>query len=179
MDFYIVFEGIIDREASEKLYLSFNKAKEQNCSKIEIFFSSLGGDIYKGFLLGTIIRNSKIPITVHATNHIDSIANVIYLSAKNRTCESHAKFYMHGASSSGNFDEKTIRDQLSAIKTNNSRIAYFISENSNLPLKKVKTMMRLGTTISAQDALKYGITQRVIHKEIPQDMPRDDIIYIN
>jgi ATP-dependent protease ClpP protease subunit len=179
MDFYIIFEGVIDQSASQRLVDSIKKAEQAGASKIFIFFSSLGGNIYEGFLIATIIQNSKIPISIHSTNHIDSIANIIYLSAPERTSESYAKFYMHGASTSGNFDEKGLNDQLTATKTHNTRIAYFISENSNLPLQKIQHMMNIGTTITAQKALEYGIVQTIIHKEIPKHLNREEIIYIN
>lgn len=177
--YYIVFEGYIDQEATQRLYLAIENSKKISASRIIIFLSSLGGSIYEGFLLATLIQNSKIPITIHATNHIDSIANVIYLSAKERTTESHAKFYLHGSSTKGNFDENELMDQLSATRTNNTRIAYFISENANIPLKKVKAMMKKGVTISAQEALEYGISHQVIHREVPTSVTREDIIYIN
>lgn len=181
MEKYIIFEGIIDQQATQRLFQAIYNASVQQPtpSKINILFSSLGGNIYEGFLLATIMQNSKIPISIHATNHIDSIANVIFLSAKEKTAESHAKFYMHGATTQGNFDEKALKDQLSSIKTNNSRIAYYISENSKLPLKKVKSMMEIGTTISAQEAKKYGILNEIMHREIPTDANREEIIYIN
>lgn len=179
MNFNIIFEGIIDPQATQRLVQSFENAKQKNASKIIMFFSSLGGSIYEGFLLASVIQNSIIPIAIHATNHIDSIANVIYLAGKERTSESFTKFYLHGASTQGNFDEKGLREQLTATRTNNSRIAYFISENSNLSLKKTQSMMRIGTTISAQDALKYGIVQEIVHREIPQGEIREEIIYVN
>jgi len=181
MEKYIIFEGAIDQQATLRLFQAINNAAVQPPipSKVNILFSSLGGNIYEGFLLASIIQNSKIPISIHATNHIDSIANVIFLSSKEKTAESHAKFYLHGAATQGNFDEKALKDQLSSIKTNNSRIAYYISENSKLPLKKVQTMMEVGTTISAQEAQKFGIVNVIIHKEIPIDAIREEIIYIN
>ena len=181
MEKYIIFEGIIDQQATQRLFQAINNASVQPPvpNKINILFSSLGGSIYEGFLLASIIQNSKIPISIHATNHIDSIANVIFLSSKEKTAESHAKFYLHGAATEGNFDEKALKDQLSSIKTNNSRIAYYISENSKLPLRKVQTMMEVGTTISAQEAQKYGIVNEIVHKEIPVDAIREEIIYIN
>ena len=179
MDYHIIFEGGIDQQATQKLFLAFQSAKTASANNIVLFFSSLGGNIYEGFTLASIIQNSQIPIVIHATNHIDSIANVIYLSAKVRSSESYTKFYLHGASQNGNFDEKSMKDALSAIRTNNSRIAHYISENSTLSLKKVQSMMRIGTTISAQDALKYNITQQIVHREIPATIPREEIIYIN
>ena len=181
MNKYIIFEGTIDQQATLRLVNAINNASTQLPlpDKITIFFSSLGGSIYEGFLLASIIQNSKIPISIHATNHIDSIANVVYLSAKERTSESHAKFYLHGAATQGNFDEKALKEQLSSIKTNNSRIAYFVSENSKISFKKVQSMMESGTTISAQDALKHKIINQIIHKEIPIEAIREEIIYVN
>ncbi|MDQ5962871.1 MAG: ATP-dependent Clp protease, protease subunit [Patescibacteria group bacterium] len=181
MEKFIIFEGHIDQQATQRLVNAINNLtiQQPTSSKITIFFSSLGGSIYEGFLLATIIQNSRIPIAIHATNHIDSIANVIYLSAKERTAESHAKFYLHGAATQGNFDEKSLKEQLSSIKTNNSRIAYFVSENSKLTFKRVQSMMENGTTISAQDALKSKIVNQIIHKEIPVNAIREEIIYVN
>lgn len=181
MEKFIVFEGVIDRQATQRLVDAINNFSTQlpRPEKINILFSSLGGNIYEGFLLASIIRNSKIPIAIHATNHVDSIANVIYLSAKERTAESYAKFYLHGAAAQGNFDEKALKDQLSAIRTNNSRIACYVSENSKIPLKKVQIMMKTGVTISAQEAEAQEIVMKILHKEIPPEAIREEIVYIN
>lgn len=181
MEKFIIFEGSIDQQATLQLVNAIQKATNEapQANKITIIFSSLGGNIYDGFLLASFIQNSKVPVAIHAVNHIDSIANVVYLSAKERTAESHAKFYMHGAPTQGNFDEKALKEQLSSIKTNNSRIAHFVSENSGIGLKKVSSMMESGTTISAQEALKYKIVQKIIHKEVPADATREEIIYVN
>ncbi len=177
-EYFIFFEGAINREATNLLYRAIQEGIRQNSSKIVIFFSSLGGNIYEGFLLANVIQNSRIPILIHATNHIDSIANVIYLSAKERSAESHAKFYMHGSSGGGG-DIRQLEDNISAVRTNNTRIAYFISENTKLPLEEVKEKMEKGTTLSAQNALQCGITGQIIHREIPNNAQRQEIIYIN
>ena len=178
-DYYIYFEGVINLKTAKKVLEAINKAKTQGSQKIIIFLSSWGGNIDNGFLLASIIQNSAIPIAIHATNHIDSIANVIYMSAKERTAEAYAKFFMHGASQGGDeYDEKKLKEALSSIQTSNTRIAYFISENSKLKLKvdDVLNLMEKGTTISAQDALNKGIVNQILHKEIPINAVREDII---
>src|SRR3989344_8617535 len=145
-----------------------------------ILFSSLGGNTQEGFTLATVIRNCPTPIAIHATNNIDSIANVIYLSAKERTAESYAKFYVHGANTTGTFDEKQLKEQSQAVKTETIRIAYYISENSNIGLPEVQSMMEAGTSLTAQEALQRGIVQGIKHMEIPpQDVLREDIVWIN
>lgn len=155
--------------------------RQQGAEKIILLFSSLGGNTQEGFALATIIRNSRIPIAIHATNNIDSIANVIYLSAKERTAESYAKFYMHGTTATGTFDENQLREQLTAVKTEATRIAYYVSENCNLGLQQVQNMMKEGTSLTAQEALQYGIVQSINHLEVLQqgNIQREDIVIIN
>ncbi len=180
MDFYIIFEDSINKKTTKKLIDIIRKIETEieKFQRIIIFFSSSGGTIDLGFLLATVIQNSKIPIVMHAMNHIDSIANVVYLSAKERTAESYAKFYFHGATTEGSFDIKGLNEEISSIKTGNRRIAHYISENSNLPLKGVEGIMEAGTTISAINALNYGIVQTITPKKIPADAPREEIIFI-
>lgn len=180
MEYYIIFAGVIEQNFGNRLLNAINDAVQKGSTKIIIFFSSIGGNTQEGFALATIIRNCTVPITIHATNNIDSIANVIYLSAKERTAESYAKFYVHGANTTGTFDEKSLKEQLLAVKTETTRIAYYISENCNLTLPKIQSMMQAGTSIPAQEALQYGIVQSIKHIEIPlQGIHRHDIVYIN
>lgn len=180
MDFYIIFAGIIEQGFATKLVAAINKAATVGATKIVIIFSSLGGNIQEGFTIASVIQNSKIPVSMHANNNIDSIANVIYLAAKERTAESYAKFYLHGAASpQAAFDEKGLKEQLLSIKTENARIAQFVSENSNLNFKKVQAMMRAGTTITTQQALGCGIVQEIVHKEVPQGAAVEEILAIN
>jgi ATP-dependent protease ClpP protease subunit len=179
MNFYIVFAGIIEQNFGNRLLNAINLAIQKGSSKIILLFSSLGGNVQEGFTLATVIRNSRIPIQIHATNNIDSIANVIFLSAKERTAESYAKFFMHGAIAQGPFNEKQLKGQLPILKTETTRIAYFISENSSLDLQKVQQMMETETSMTAQEALQHGFVQKIDHLEIPPNSLREDIVVIN
>ena len=179
MEYYIIFAGIIEQGFANRLLNAINNAHVAKANKIILLLSSLGGNIQEGFTLASVIQNSRIPVSIHATNNIDSIANVIYLSAKERTAESYAKFYMHGATTAGTFDTKGLKEQMLSLKTENTRIAYFVSENCNLNLQKVQSMMEAGTTMTAQEALQHGIVQTINHIEVPQGASREDITIIN
>lgn len=180
MDFYIVFNGVIEQGFANRLVTAINNATAGGAGRIVIFFSSLGGNIQEGFTIASVIQNSRIPIHVHANNNIDSIANVIYLSAKERTAESYAKFYLHGAASGpGPFDEKALKEALSSIKTENARIAQFVSENSSLNFARVQTMMKAGTTMTAQEALTCGVVQEIVHLEVPAGAQMEEILVVN
>jgi len=182
MEYYILFEGIIDQSNSKKLadaILAIATLNNPPIDKIHILMSSMGGNIYHGFSLAAIIKNSKVPVAIHATNEIDSIANVIFVAAKERTAESYAKFYMHGSTSAPmGFDVKGLLEQLSSVKTHNSRTTHFMSENTGLPLEKIQKMMRVGASMSAQEALNLGWISAIVHKEVPVGALRYDIISI-
>jgi len=176
---YIRFEGSITPETTSRLIDAIREAKQSDAEKIVILFSSLGGSIYDGFLVAQTIETSKIPVQIHATNHVDSIANVIYLSAQERTAESYAKFYLHGASTGMmSMDERSLIDQLSSLRTNNHRIAHYIAEHSILPFTRVRALMSKGTTMSAQEAQKYKIVHKLCHMEVPTGSPMDEIVVV-
>jgi ATP-dependent protease ClpP protease subunit len=175
ISYYVLFYGDINSENATKLIKAMRSAALYKADRIIIFFSSAGGSIYEGFKLASIIQNSKIPVMIHATSNIDSIANVIYLSSQRRSAESYAKFYMHGSSSGGG-DKRQLKDNLLAAETNDTRIAYFVSENTDYKLENVKSKMEVGTSIPAQEALQYGITHEIVHKEIPDGALREDIV---
>ena len=180
MEYYIVFAGVIEQNFANKLVIAINNAKIAKATKIIILFSSLGGNIQEGFTIASVIQNSAIPIAIHANNNIDSIANVIYLSSKERSAESYAKFYLHGATSPPiAYDVKGLKEQLLALKTENARIAQFVSENSGLNFNKVQTMMKTGTTITAQQSLQYGIVQSISHREVPVGATMEEILFEN
>ncbi len=69
--------------------------------------------------------------------------------------------------------------QLPILKTDTTRIAYFISENSNLNLLEVQNMIKKETSMTAQEALQYGFVQTITHMEIPKEVSREDIVFIN
>jgi len=179
MDFYIIFAGIIEHGFATRLVAAIGKAQTSRAERIILFFSSLGGNIQEGFTIASVIQNSRVPVSIHATNNIDSIANVIYLSGKERTAESYAKFYLHGANTTGTYDERGLREQLLSIKTENLRIGQFVSENSHLNFNKVQAMMRAGSTLTAQQALEYGIVQEVTHREVPFGATKEEIVAVN
>lgn len=179
MEYYIIFEADIGREESMALVTALNNARRKGAKHITILFSSSGGAIYYGFALATIIRNFQVPIRIHAANDISSIANIIYLSAKERTAESYAKFFLHSASTTGSFDIKGLKEQLSGLEVQNGRIAHYLSENSEmLSLEKATELMEARKSMSAGEALAYNIVQEVKQEQIPPGALREDVIFL-
>ena len=178
-ELYIVFEGGIDLSSTKQLHDALASSSEKGYTKINIIFSSGGGNIYLGFFLANAIQNSRVPVRIHANNRIDSIANIIYLSAKERTAESFARFYLHGASITlKDGYKKDFEEMVNSLQVENERTAQYVADNTGLPVEKVSGLMEKRGSLSAQEALGYGIVKSMAHLEIPHGAARVEIPYI-
>ena len=177
-ELYIIFEGEIDEASTRKLYDALNSADPTKYEKINLIFSSTGGTIYHGFFLANVIQNFKIPIRIHANNHIDSIANIIYLSAKERTAEAFARFYLHGASGIRSGYIKDFEEAATSLSVDNERIAQYIADNTDLSFDSASQLMDDRDSKSAQKALEHGIVQSLVHLEVSSGLNRIEIPYI-
>jgi len=178
MEYYIIFEADIGRDEALALEKALKNAKKHNATHITILFSSLGGTIYYGFALATIIRNFEIPIRIHAANDISSIANIVFLSAKERTAESYAKFFLHSASTGERVNIKRLGELISTLEVQDKRIAHYVSENTEISIEKVEELMDRSHSMSAEEALSYKIIQEVKPEIVPANSAREDIIFL-
>lgn len=176
---YIIFQGRIDPKNSQAFIDALYSAKKGGAEKIVVLFSSDGGSIRDGFDIATTIQNFPIPIQMHATNSIASIATVIYMAAKERTAESYARFYYHGAFISMSVFEKDLRVLKRDLGAFNYQIAQFISENTGMNYLEVKKVMNKTQSYTVEDAVKKGMVASVIHLEIPKDADRTDVIKLD
>lgn len=178
-ELYIVFEGEIDLESTKKLYNALTSADPHKYKFINLIFSSTGGSTYFGFFLANTIQNSQIPVRIHANNHIDSIANIIYLSTKERTAEVFARFYIHGALAKVIGYKKDLEEEVNSLKIENERIVQYIADNTDLSFEDIEKMMEERESISAPEALECGIVKSIEHIEIPPaGVDRIEIPYI-
>lgn len=181
MEYYIVFQGPIEREPSLALINALLEADEkENVGHITVLLSSIGGSIYYGFNIATVIKNLKKSVRIHATNEVSSIANIIYLSAKERSAESYAKFFLHGASIEGNFNLnlEDLNEHVSSMIVQNGRLAKFIFEATDMSLEDVEKLMLNRKSLSAEEAFDRKIVLEIKDEQIPKNALRKNVIYV-
>jgi ATP-dependent protease ClpP protease subunit len=180
MDSYILFQGTIEKQPSLDLINALLALDEsEDTDQIKLLLSSRGGSVYYGFTIATVIQNLKKRLVIHATNEISSIANIIYLAAKERSAESYAKFFFHGASvSADNLNYEDLNEQVSSMKVQNERIAKFVFEATGMTLNDSKNLMRQRQSLTAEEAVKRGIVQEVKREVIPPNALRKNVIYL-
>jgi hypothetical protein len=121
--------------------------------------------------LNNFLRALPIELTMHNTGSIDSIANIIFLSANTRYTSVHSSFMFHGIFHPINASLKKIQLQelLSGINVSESKVAGIISERTNLTTKEIKRLFLQGETKDAPFALKKGLVTEIRDPKIPKD----------
>ncbi len=155
-----VFAEIITKEKPDTIYC---------------LFSSSGGFVEPGISLYNYLRALPVELIMHNTGSIDSIANVIFLSANIRYTSQHSSFMYHGVN--WNFAANTamnrtqIAEVLSGIDSSESKIAGIITERTKLTPEEVRALFSQGQTKDASFALNKGIVNEVRNPMIPKGAP--------
>jgi ATP-dependent Clp protease, protease subunit len=155
-----VFAEIIAKEKPDTLY---------------ILFASGGGNVEPGIALYNYLRALPVEIIMHNTGSVDSIANVIFLSANARFASTHSSFLFHGVN--WNFNEKTsmtrsqLAECLSGLDSLEDKISGIVTERSKLTAEEVRTLFRQGESKNASFALNKGIINEIRDPVIPKGAP--------
>jgi ATP-dependent Clp protease, protease subunit len=92
---YLGYCGLIDSAGVTKIAQTLNAAVNGGYTRVHLCFSSNGGYIGDGIYLYNHMRALPIPITIHNTGTVASIATTIFVGAQRRLCSSNGMFMMH------------------------------------------------------------------------------------
>lgn len=104
---YFGFTGPIESGSATRIGAAMNYAVNNSYDGIYLAFSSLGGFIADGVYLYNHIRALPIPVTIHATGNVASVAVAIYAGATRRVCSRHVLFMIHPAAVPGSTEGMT------------------------------------------------------------------------
>jgi ATP-dependent Clp protease protease subunit len=98
---YYGFTGAIESSSVTRICSALNHAVNNQADAIYLAFSSLGGYTADGIFLYNHLRSMPIPVTIHATGNIASVAVAIFSGAETRLCSRHVLFMVHPTSVPG------------------------------------------------------------------------------
>jgi ATP-dependent protease ClpP protease subunit len=142
---------------------------------IYCLFSSPGGQVEAGITLYNFLRALPIEIIMHNTGSVDSIANVVFLSANTRYTSTHSSFLFHGVN--WNFAANTgmnrgqLAETLSGLDASETRIRGVITERTKLTSEEVRALFAQGECKDPSFALSKGIINEIKNPAIPKDVP--------
>lgn len=131
---------------------------------ITIYISSPGGHVESGDVVYDMIKFIKPEVRVVGTGWVASAATNIYLAAKkeNRYSLPNTRYLVHQPSGGSQGDATDIKIQAEQILKTKARINKIISEETGRPLEQVEKDTDRDYWMSVDEAIEYGIVNKVI-----------------
>jgi ATP-dependent Clp protease, protease subunit len=169
------FDEINDAKVKVVMALLADVMAKQRPDQLYCLFSSPGGGVEAGIALYNFLRALPVEIVMHNTGNIDSIANVVFLSASTRLAAVHSSFMFHGVN--WNFAANTgmnrgqLAETVSGLDASEAKIRGIIADRTTLTAEEIKSLFAQGETKSSEWALGKGIISAVKDPVIPKGAP--------
>jgi ATP-dependent Clp protease, protease subunit len=170
--FYInLFDAIDLNKVKNIMTVLTNIINQKKPELFYILFSSPGGQVDPGITLYNFIKSLPVEVIMHNTGSIDSIANIIFLSADKRYTSVHSSFLFHGIVHNvpvgSNYTKSQLQEIISGINISESKIAGIIAEQTKLTTEEIRNLFLQGETKDSKFALEKGIVSEILNPKIP------------
>lgn len=169
---YIIFTLGVDKTTIGKLQDVIVDSVNKKYDELYFLISSGGGSVIDGLNIAAIIKSLPLEITMHNIGQVDSVANVIFASAKNRFANENSSFLFHGISMNfekARFTSTQLNEQYQIAERLENNIAQNFSAYTNIPEKEIKELMsRPNKIVNIDEAKKLGIIHEIKNIRIPK-----------
>lgn len=160
-----LYGDVCEQNISEciKHIVSLNSIEEFN-EPINLYLSTLGGDLYEMFALIDVIRMSRNPIHIYALGKIQSAGIVILASGHKKFSGKHTIFMIHGISGSPNGSLNHISTNLKFHIQMQDKMINVIKEFTNFDNKKLNKIIRSSEDyyFDVDEALECGLVDEIV-----------------
>lgn len=167
----IFISGEINQELAEKVATQLLILQEMGDEPIKIFINSQGGHVEAGDTIHDMIKFVKPKVIVIGTGWVASAGITIYLAAdkENRYSLPNTRYMIHQPLGQCRGQATDLHIEALEIARVRERINKIISTATNQPLEKVKNDTDRNYWLNCQEAVEYGIVNKVIssYDEIP------------
>lgn len=164
------FTGPIDSSSASRICGALNESINQGYSEFHLAFSSLGGLTADGIFVYNHLRASPIPVIIHATGNVASVAVAIFLAGSARFCSKHVLFMMH-PTSIGPFGEGLSWERIESLRQSalaeEGRTESILRERASIPDEVLKARRFRDVHFSPEDAVKFGIAHEIKEFSLP------------
>ena len=161
----LVFGTITDSSAADTARRLIALDAESS-APIHLLLSSPGGHLESGDAIHDIVRFIAAPVQMIGTGWVGSAATHLYLAVprERRFCLPNTRFLIHQPSGGAGGQASDIAIQAREIVKARERIARLIARETGHPLEQVLADIERDHWMSAEEAIAYGLVQRVIER---------------
>ena len=169
-EIYGTFSDGINQGSVQRIFNSVAIAMNGGVKHAHILFQSAGGSVSDGIALYNFFRTTPLRITLYNSGAVQSIAVVAFVGAKHRKTSRFGTFYLHsvtGPQIAGTAVQ--LEAILESVKLDDLRIEAILRQHIQLPEIRWPEVRTAGSTINADDAVKYGLANEVGDFDPPPD----------
>jgi len=167
---YISYYGNINK-ANTKTTMDTcaNIIAQENPSDLYFLFSSTGGSVDAGMALYNFLRALPVPVVMHNTGSVNSMANVVFLAADTRYAAPHSMFLLHGVTwtfGQGGQSWAQLQEAVSSFQADESRMVGIITSRTRITSGELTEFFHQGETKDLTFAQDKGLIQEVREPKI-------------
>ena len=138
-----------------------DEIKEYENQELNIHINSLGGEVFEGMAIYSIIQRRKAKTTVYIEGIAASIASVIALAADEVIMSDNSLLMIHNAWGGTQGDAKDMRKQADVLDKITNEIAEVYVKKTRLPYNEIIEMMSEETWLTAEEAVALGFVDSI------------------
>ena len=138
-----------------------DEIKEYEDTELNIHINSLGGEVFEGMAIYSIIQRRKAKTTVYIEGIAASIASVIALAADEVIMSENSLLMIHNAWGGTQGEAKDMRKQAEILEKITNEIAEVYVKKSGIPYNEVIRMMDEETWLTAEEAVALGLVDSI------------------
>lgn len=158
---YAIWEG----EGVCNLQLVENQLAEAKGQDLKVNINSPGGDVDEGFLIYQALREyakiNNAHVTTYAKGRCQSIATIIFLAGDARIGNRFLEPFVHEAWTYVEGEAGDLMRVAVEVENLNRKIGKFYEEHTNLTYEDARALMKDGSFITSEEALKINFATQI------------------
>jgi len=138
-----------------------DEIKEYEDRELNIHINSLGGEVFEGMAIYSIIQRRTSKTTVYIEGIAASIASVIALAADEVIMSENSLLMIHNAWGGTQGEAKDMRKQAEILEKITNEIAEVYVKKTKIPYNEIVEMMDEETWLTAQEAVALGFVDSI------------------
>ncbi len=162
----VLVNGQVDQELAQKVISQLIVLDAESHDPIKVIITSPGGHVDSGYAIHDMLNFIESPVVTIGAGWVASIAVPIFFGAPKgkRYSLPGTRFLIHQPSGGAGGQAADIRIEAQEIIKIRKRINEMISKETGQPVEKVTKDSERNFWMSAEEAVKYGLVDKIISK---------------
>ena len=163
-DRIIYLQGEITEELAAEIELLLLTLESENKEKpIKMIIQSPGGSIQAGYTIIDAMKKVKCPVYTQATGLVASMATTVFINGEkgNRLIRPHCRLLVHQPLGGVKGQASEIEIEYKEIQFLKEQLENEYVALTNVPKEKMHEMMDRDTWLSAKEAVKLGLADKI------------------